>query len=74
MEGYHVYWVCRLQSCQQVQSDIDKKIKWATDATEAQQKAQSELESNIAKLQKDLKAEVCQTLLTLSQHVLGAFL
>jgi len=50
--------VCRLQSCQQVQSDIDKKIKWALDATEAQQKAQTDLESNIAKLQKDLKHEV----------------
>lgn len=46
-----------LQSCQQVQSDIDKKIKWALDATEAQQKAQTDLESNIAKLQKDLKHE-----------------
>lgn len=47
-----------LQSCQQVQSDIDKKITWASDATEAQQAAQTQLEANIAKLQKDLKAEV----------------
>ncbi|DBA97441.1 hypothetical protein WJX77_005637 [Trebouxia sp. C0004] len=46
-----------LQSCQQVQYDIDKKIKWALDATETQQKAQTDLESNIAKLQKDLKHE-----------------
>ena len=51
--------LCRLSSCQQVQADIDKKIKWAVDATEGQQKAQSDLESNVAKLQQELKTQVC---------------
>ena len=50
--------LCRLSSCQQVQADIDKKIKWAVDATEAQQKAQSDLESKVAKLQQELKTQV----------------
>lgn len=49
---------CRLSSCLQVQSGIDKQIKWAIDATEAQQKAQSDLESNVAKLQQELKTQV----------------
>ena len=52
--------LCRLSSCQQVQADIDTQIKWAVDATEAQQKAQSDLESNVAKLQQDLKTQVYQ--------------
>ena len=53
--------LCRLLSCQQVQADIDRKIKWAVDATETQQKAQSDLESNVAKLQQELKTQVCQS-------------
>lgn len=53
--------LCRLLSCQQVQADIDKKIKWAVDATEAQQKAQSDLESSVAKLQQELKTQVCRS-------------
>ncbi|KAL3133270.1 hypothetical protein ABBQ38_007151 [Trebouxia sp. C0009 RCD-2024] len=40
-----------------LQADIDKKIKWAVDATEAQQKAQTDLDSKIAKLQQDLKTQ-----------------
>ena len=54
---------CRLSSCLQVQAGIDKKIKWAIDATEAQQKAQSDLESNVAKLQQELKTQVWPLLL-----------
>lgn len=46
-----------LQSCQHVQQDIDKKIKYVLEATEAQQKAQSQLESDISKLQKHLQKE-----------------
>ncbi|KAL3149113.1 hypothetical protein ABBQ32_001953 [Trebouxia sp. C0010 RCD-2024] len=46
-----------LLSCQQVQADIDKKIKWAVDATDAQQKAQTDLDSKIAKLQQDLRTQ-----------------
>ena len=49
---------CRLQSCQQVQQDIDKKIKYALEETEAQQTAHTQLESDIAKLQKQLQKEV----------------
>ena len=60
------YWVCRLLSCQQVQIDIDKKVKWAVDATEAHQKAQTDLESSIARLQKDLKNEASQACSTIT--------
>lgn len=48
----------RHQACQKVQTDIDAKIKWATQATEKAQAAQTQLESDINKLQSDLKNEV----------------
>lgn len=51
-------FVYRHQACQKVQSDIDAKIKWATQESEAAQAAQTQLESNISKLQNDLKQEV----------------
>ena len=53
--------MCRLSSCQKVQADIDNKIKYAVEATETQQKAQTDLESSIAKLQQELKVQVSLT-------------
>ena len=51
-----------------MQGDIDKKIKWAVDATDAQQKAQTDLDSKIAKLQQDLKTQVVQLRCTVIDH------
>lgn len=51
-------FVDRHLACQRVQTDVDDKIKWATQATEKAQAAQTQLESDISKLQSDLKNEV----------------
>ena len=55
-----------------MQADIDKKIKWAIDATEAQHKAQTDLDSSVAKLQQELKSQVGQSRCTNAhfQHAL----